>query len=220
MGFLLVLVALVVVLGGAVGAVALAARARNQYRASNQVVPGRPTQAPASWAGSHDPEAILHRRLRDAMAALRANQAFDHDGVLLDVRVELEEQALALDEQLVAVAALPRLHRAEPLALMTEAVSTIEKAVADLASRSAREAGPRLQEVLHRIHERTSLVEEIRTELDRLPAAPGATRTPTTEPGPTGAPGPSGGIDSSGETGTAGTTETGPTGTTGTGSAF
>ena len=194
MGLLLVLVALVVVVGGAAGAIVLAARSRSQYQASNQVVPGRATLAPASWAGSHDPEAVLHRRLRDAMKALRANQAFDHDGLLLDVRVELEEQALALDEQLVAVAALPRLHRAEPLARVTEAVSTIEKAVADLASRSAMEAGPRLQEVLQRIHERTSLVEEIRTELDRLPGAapeiPAAPAAGTSDAQPDAAPSP------------------------------
>jgi hypothetical protein len=217
MGWLLALVALVIVLGGAVGAVVLAARARQQYRASNQVVPGRPTLAPASWAGSHDPEAVLHRRLRDAMAALRANQVFDHDGALLDVRVELEEQALALDEQLVAVAALPRLHRAEPLARVTEAVSTIEKAVADLASRSAREAGPRLAEVLERIQERTSLVEEIRTELDRLPTAEGTTATaPAVAADPTAAPDPT----APAEPRTRPSDPTGETGTTGTGSAF
>ena len=48
MGLLLVLVALVVVVGGAAGAIVLAARSRSQYQASNQVVPGRATLAPAS----------------------------------------------------------------------------------------------------------------------------------------------------------------------------
>jgi hypothetical protein len=112
------------------------------------------------------------------MAALRANQAFDDDGALLDVRVELEEQALSLDDELVAVAALPRARRHDPLARVTEAVDTIEAAVTELASRSAVEAGPRLQEVLRRIRERTSLIDEIRAELDQLPApaaeSPGA----------------------------------------------
>lgn len=168
---LLLLVLIVLVVGGAAAfAYALASRSRRQYAEANEVIPGRPTRAPASWAGSHDAEAVLHRRLRDAMAALRANRSFDDDGGLLDVRVELEAQALAIDDELVAVAALPRLHKAEPLAKVTEAVSTIETAVAELASRSITDAGPRLDEALRRIRERTSLVAEIRSELDRLPA--------------------------------------------------
>lgn len=166
---LLLLAAVVVVAAGAVGAYALASRSKRSFAEANQVIPGRPTRAPASWAGSHDPEAVLHRRLRDAMAALRANRAFDDDGALLDVRVELEEQAVALDDELVAVAALPRLHRHEPLTRVTEAVNTIETAVAELASRPAVEARPRLEEVLHRIREKTTLVDEIREELDQLP---------------------------------------------------
>jgi hypothetical protein len=168
---LVLLLALVVAVAGAVGAVALAMRSRRQFVAANELIPGRPTRAPASWAGSHDPEAVLHRRLRDAMAALRANQAFDHDGGLLDVRVELEEQALAIDDELVAVAALPRLHRHEPLRKVTEAVNSIETAVAELASRAVTESGPRLEDVLRRIRERTTLVDEIRAELDQLPDA-------------------------------------------------
>ena len=167
----LLLAAVVVVAAGAVGAFALASRSKKSFAEANQVIPGRPTRAPASWAGSHDPEAVLHRRLRDAMAALRANRAFDDDGALLDVRVELEEQAVALDDELVAVAALPRLHRHEPLARVTEAVNTIETAVAELASRPAVDARPRLEEVLNRIRERATLVDEIRAELDQLPDA-------------------------------------------------
>lgn len=175
---LLLLIAVVVVVAGAAGAYLLASKSRKSYLEANQVIPGRPSRAPASWAGSHDPEAVLHRRLRDAMAALRANQAFDDDGGLLDVRVELEEQALAIDDELVAVAALPRLHRHEPLAKVTEAVNTIETAVAELASRSVVEAGPRLDEVLRRIRDRTSLIDEIRGELDRLPDASGQSSPP------------------------------------------
>ena len=73
------------------------------------------------------------------MAALRANRAFDDDGALLDVRVELEEQAVALDDELVAVAALPRLHRHEPLARVPEAVNPIATAY---AARTRRHTHP------------------------------------------------------------------------------
>ena len=70
-----IVVALIVTLallaGAAVAIVAIVHR--KQQRAitrDNQLMPGRPTRAPRSWAVSHDPEARLHRRLRDAMAAL------------------------------------------------------------------------------------------------------------------------------------------------------
>lgn len=195
----LLVVAVLVVAAGAAGAYALASRSRKNYLESNHVIPGRPTRAPASWAGSHDPEAVLHRRLRDAMAALRANQTFDDSGALLDVRVELEEQALLLDDELVAVAALPRLHRHEPLAKVTEAVNAIETAVAELASRSAVEAGPRLQEVLRRIRERTTLIDEIRAELDQLPGT--ASAPPASSPPSQPAPSPP---SEQGETGASG----------------
>jgi hypothetical protein len=212
---LFLVLALAVVAAGVVGAVVLTRRVSAKHRADNQVVPGRETRAPASWAGAHTPEAVLHRRLRDAMKALRANQAFDHHGVLLEVRVELEEQAVILDDHLVAVAALPRQHSGEPLERVTEAVSMIEKAVSDLASRSAMESGPRLQEVLAQIQQRASLVDEIRTELDRLPsgagAGAGADGSPVS-PGPVPEQGATGGLvpgrtepgDDSGTTGTVG----------------
>lgn len=171
MWFLLIALAVVVVAGIAAGGVFLASRARSQFKAANEVVPGRPTRAPASWAGSHDPEALLHRRLRDAMTALRANQAFDYDGGLLDLRVELEEQALRLDDQLVAVASLARMQRDAPLVAVAASVEMIETAVVELSLRATDEAVPRLEEALERIRERTGLMEEIRSELDRLPAA-------------------------------------------------
>jgi len=210
----LLIAAVVVVAAGAVGAYALASRSKKDFADANQVIPGRPTRAPASWAGSHDPEAVLHRRLRDAMAALRANQRFDDDGALLDVRVELEAQALVLDDELVSVAALPQAHRHDPLARVTEAVDAIEAAVAELASRSAVESVPRLQEALRRIRERSDTMDAIRAELDRLPEqepqpqpesasepAGGAEATGSGEPPQTGQPGQPG---QSGQPGAAG----------------
>ena len=218
---LVVVLALVVLAGGVAGGVILANRARRNFQArqqaSNQVVPGRVTRAPESWLGSHDPEAVLHRRLRDAMAALRANDAFDNDGALLEVRVELEEQALALDDQLVSVAAVPRLHRSEPLARVTEAVAMIEKAVSELATRSALESAPRLDAVLDRIKERVSLIDEIRTELDRLPAPAGSSAPAEPSSSPVAeAPSPAGEVSGPASRGSR---STGTGGSTGTGSA-
>ncbi|HEY4378184.1 MAG TPA: hypothetical protein VGM93_13545 [Acidimicrobiales bacterium] len=186
--FVAVLVILVVLL--VVGAVALAIKGKRDYTEANELVPGQATGAPAGWAGSHDPEAVLHRRMRDALASLRANQAFDDDGELLDIRVTIEQEAASLDQRLVATAALaPRL-RPEPLARATEAVEAIEDTVASTVGMTTAEAAPRLQAALTRIRERTALVGQAWAELDAGsdPAAP--VSSPATDPVPLAAPTP------------------------------
>lgn len=129
----------VVVLAVLGAAAAVVSSTRRRYVAANQVVPGTATHAPPSWAGAHSPEARLHRRLRDAVTALRANPALE-DAWALESRVSLEQHALAVDERLVAVAALPEGVRAEPLRSVAAAVDAVEAAVASLAS-----AGPDLE---------------------------------------------------------------------------
>ncbi len=109
---------------------------RRQQRAiarDNQLIPGRPTRAPQSWAVSHDPEARLHRRLRDAMAALRAVNAID-TGSTIVLRADLEQTAIALDDQLVAVAQLTPPQREDLLAAITTAVESVEAAVGRYAA--------------------------------------------------------------------------------------
>jgi hypothetical protein len=125
-----ILVVLLVVIVAAAAAATVVVRAqKRQYAEANVVVPGTATKAPAEWAGAHSPEARLHRRLRDAVEALRANPALE-DAFMMDARTALEEQALAVDERLVAVAALPEGVRAEPLASVGAAVDALEAAVA------------------------------------------------------------------------------------------
>ena len=172
----LLLAAILVV---AAGAVALAVSSRREYRAANQILPGSPTGAPPEWAGAHTPEARLHRRLRDAIAALHKHPRRD-DPSFLDLRVGLEQQALAVDERLIAVAALPEGARAEPLAAIDAAVTAVEGAVAALAT---TEAGtPALDETMAELTERFRYIEQARAELDRryptLPADPLAPRDP------------------------------------------
>jgi hypothetical protein len=133
----LVFVVLLLVLAGA-GAAAVVSGQRARFHKANQVVPGLPSRAPAAWAGAHTTEAKLHRRLRDAIAAMRANPAVK-DGWAIDSRVALEHHALAVDDRLVAVAALPEPVRAQPLAAVADAVAAVEAAVASLAA-----SGPEL----------------------------------------------------------------------------
>src|SRR6476661_5572682 len=101
-----VILALTLILGLTVAVVAVVHR--SQKRAlirDNQLIPGRPTLAPRSWAVSHEPEARLHRRLRDAMAALHAADSLD-TGSTIVLRADLEQTTIDLDDHLVAVSQL------------------------------------------------------------------------------------------------------------------
>lgn len=195
----LVLAVLVLVALGLAFAMALAKRSKVDYDAGNVTVPGRSSAVPESWGGSHDPEAVLHRRLVTAMAALRANQTFDDDGGLLDLRVSLEQQALDLDQRLLAVAALPAAQKSTPLGHADEAVTSIEQAVADMATRSSTDAAASLQSALDQARERIALIGMAQAELDApaaaAPAPPvvGAPDSPTQgtgTPPPNAAPDP------------------------------
>lgn len=135
-----IVVVLLMVVAAAVAATVVVRSNKEKYARANEVIPGRATGAPAEWAGSHTPEARLHRRLRDAVKALAANPAME-DSWMLDARVSLEEQAVAVDERLIAVAALPERLRAEPLAAVSAAVDAVEVAVAALVTTPAGRTG-------------------------------------------------------------------------------
>jgi hypothetical protein len=129
----IVVVLLLFVVSAAVAATAVVRAQKRKFADANVIVPGTATKAPAAWAGAHTPEARLHRRLREAVAAVRANPAME-DAFRMDARVSLEQQALAVDERLIAVAALPEAVRAEPLASVSAAVDAVEAAVASLVA--------------------------------------------------------------------------------------
>ncbi|HEX2119256.1 MAG TPA: hypothetical protein VHF91_08735 [Acidimicrobiales bacterium] len=124
-----VVVLVLLVLSAVLAATVVVRTNKRKFAEANAVVPGTATQAPPEWAGAHSPEARLHRRLRDAVTAVRANPALE-DAFMMDARVSLEQQALAVDERLIAVAALPERVRAEPLASVAAAVEAVEAAVA------------------------------------------------------------------------------------------
>ena len=206
--FELLVVLLVLAAAGGGFAYALASRSKAGYRASNQLVPGVPTRAPASWAGSHRPEAKLHRRLRDALAALRANQRFDDDGSLLDLRVDIEQQAVAIDERLLAVAALPDSVRQAPLMRLHGEVTLVEQAVADLVTKASVAGRAELEATLERMRERIALVDEARATLDAqqldlhapLPDPAASPTPPAEEPAPQEQPEPGSGEQAGGPT--------------------
>ena len=128
-----IVVVLLMIVAAVVAATVVVRSGNRNYAKANEVVPGTASRAPAEWAGAHSPEARLHRRLRDAVEALRANPAME-DAWMLDARVSLEQHALAVDERLIAGAALPARVRAEPMVGVAAAVDAVEVAVASLAS--------------------------------------------------------------------------------------
>ncbi len=139
---LIVLLGVLLVGGGIAFAVALARRSADRYAEQNEVLPGVSSRAPAAWAGAHSPEALLHRRIGEAVRGLRAQSELGHEDVgQLELRVELEQHALAVDERLVAAAAMaPGPHRQRALAELEVSVVAIEQAAGDLA-RSIGRAG-------------------------------------------------------------------------------
>ena len=126
-----VVLALTFILGLTVAVVAVVHRSQKRALArDNQLIPGRPTLAPRSWAVSHEPEARLHRRLRDAMAALHAADSLD-TGSTIVLRADLEQTTIDLDDHLVAVAQLSSVHKQELLQSITVTIECIEAAVAE-----------------------------------------------------------------------------------------
>lgn len=130
LGLVLVLVLGVAVVLGLVAVVVLfvgrlggsgAARARTD----NQLVPGQDGVAPASWAGSHDREAVLHRRLVKALASVRASETAGGLAVT-DLRIQLELHAEQLDRRLVACAVAVGPPREKALTGLTHAVDELE----------------------------------------------------------------------------------------------
>jgi len=154
------IVIVVLAVAAAVVAASVVVRSgKRDFSRANEVVPGRVTKAPAEWAGAHTPEARLHRRLRDAVEALRANPAME-DSWMLDARVSLEEQAVAVDERLIAVAALPERVRTEPLAGVAAAVDSVEAAVAALAAPGASAAQDGVAQAMAEVRDRVASLEQ------------------------------------------------------------
>lgn len=161
--FLALLIVLVVVTAAA----ALVVRHQKQtFADANEVVPGIATHAPAGWAGSHDAEALLHRRLRDAVAALRKIPWLS-DVALDEPRQRVERTALDIDDRLVAVAALPEARREQPLVQLTAAVVALEDTVAAMAVRPSNDA-KELEAAKTTIDEHFVVIADANAELDRL----------------------------------------------------
>jgi len=161
--FLVIAVVAIVAFG-----VALAVRSKQEFAAQNEVVPGKRSPAPASWAGAHTPEAKLHRRLKAAVDAARANPRLVELGLAERTR-QIETDALAIDERLVAAAALPQRHRTEAVASFEPPVAALEDAVAALVqSVSVGDSKELLEQAVSDADIRLQALAEARAEVERI----------------------------------------------------
>jgi len=147
----LVIIVLMIVAAGA-GIVVVVRRLQAANRRRAQLIPGVNAGVPDSWAGSHDPEARLHRRLRDALGALRSSPTLDYDGMLIDARVRLEAAATEFDGRLVALSQLPSDAKTPMLADAEAAVGQVETVVAELIANPSN-ALPALDSAVGRLQQ-------------------------------------------------------------------
>ncbi len=178
-GLLVLTVGAVVAFG-----VMLAARSKQEFAEQNQVVPGYKSPAPASWAGAHSREAKLHRRLGDAVKGARANPRFVELG-LAPQMTAIEAEALAIDERLVAAAALPAAHREAAIDPLEQHVIDLEAAIAELVtSISVSDSKVQLEAAVSAADIKLQALAEARAEVEQIDKRASGNVTPTDLPPP------------------------------------
>lgn len=129
--WLVVLLVVAVVASGALFAVALARRSKNQLAVGAEPLPGMPTGAPLEWAGQHTPEAKMHRRLvglAQTVAALPLG-----DAAAIERQVAVQHKIQELDRRLISFAVAPEPARREAVDGLEPEVAAAEAEVGTLA---------------------------------------------------------------------------------------
>jgi hypothetical protein len=132
LGFLVILAVVVIVAAIVIYAVALSRRSQGQLAAGVEVVPGMPTGAPPEWAGSHSPEARMHRRLAGLARSLAAIPL--GDAASIERRSAVEQKIQQLDQRLIGMAHVPDAARHEGVAALEPDVAAAEAEVGALAT--------------------------------------------------------------------------------------
>jgi hypothetical protein len=183
--------ALIAAVAGIVGfGVALTVRSKRDFANANEVVPGVKSSAPAAWAGAHSLEAKLHRRLRESVLAARGNPQLVELGLAAQTK-QVEAEALAIDDRLVAAAGLPTSKRAAAVAELEKPVAALEDAVATLMkSTTVAQSKELLDQNVSAADIKLQALAAARAEveeLDRTVTDPGAPEPANPEPGTPGA---------------------------------
>lgn len=148
--------------------VALTVRSKREFAKQNEVVPGTASSAPASWAGAHSPEAKLHRRLGAAVRAAHGNPRLVELGLAAQTK-QIEVEALAIDERLVAAAGLPVSHRTAAVAEFEPQVAALEDVVAALIkSTTVGQSKQLLEQVVSDADIKLQALAQARAEIEQL----------------------------------------------------
>lgn len=167
----LVLLVLLAALAG-IGFVAFGALAVKRNAAKQlEVVKGVPSKAPPNWVGAHSPEAKLHQRMLAAVAGLR--DAAANDATMAGPLAAIEQEAIQLDGELVAVSRLGVDAKSVALTDLEAAVGAIEHVVIRAVSGSAgsRQSSRRasLDQQIEAIDDRLEAMRQARAEVDGFP---------------------------------------------------
>jgi hypothetical protein len=148
--------------------VALAVRSKRDFVKQNQVVPGRTSPAPTSWAGAHSREAKLHRRLGDAVRGAHTNPRFVELGLAAQMRA-IDAEALAIDERLVAASALPPAHRDAAIDTLEASVVQLEATIAEMVtSITVADSKQQLEQAVSAADLRLQALAEARAEVEMI----------------------------------------------------
>lgn len=177
---ILLAVLLTLVFMTAVAALIIALSIRRLVR-RNKVTPDAAVAPPVSWLAHPSAPARLHRRLRNAVAAARASVAAAPSAPrLADLATEMEQEAIALDHQLVAIARLPTSERKARLAPLVTGVGRIEHIASQISLHAAQSQAPLLTEgqpsALDDLATQLDLMEEARLEVARIEGEAGLRR--------------------------------------------
>ena len=130
-----------------------------RFARSAELVPGRPGRAPAEWAKSTAPEAMLHQRIRYAISDVH------NAGISVAVPVpessaaagkgddlgDLDDTVFDLDDRVIAAAALPTEEKTKALAALEPAVAALEGLTGTLWESPAAERSELLGTVAARL---------------------------------------------------------------------
>ncbi|MEZ5228998.1 MAG: hypothetical protein R2710_20740 [Acidimicrobiales bacterium] len=167
---ILAVVALVAIVGGIVAVAAGGAVKRNATK-STETVPGIAAVVPEHWFGSHEPEAVLHRRVQKAYLGIKASA--DDDLTLLDATTTAETQAIKLAKQLVACSHLADRLKPPVLADLERSVERYEEIAAQVIGRSSGLSSPQLSSELHELGHQLDILEAARAEVEEADGSTG-----------------------------------------------
>ncbi len=143
MAILIIVVTIVfaafVLLGGVWFAIDSSVRVR-RFARSTDLVPGRPGRAPGEWTTSDEPAAVLHRRIRYAIATVHENPTLRSTPAVSAALGRIDDEVFALDDRLIAAAASGATESADSLRYIGFAVDELEKLAGRLAYASPSEA--------------------------------------------------------------------------------